>query len=177
LGYEPKSETLIDEPFVKVTTSQTLCYQLQPVVFTSYDIYSYYTDATDPIRFTNEEVLRFGRSDNTSMNWLGEHRAVVVQDDERTVSRMHAELRHVKGKGWFLFDMGTPNGTTVFRAYGGGVVYCSRESDEVERCIRINTGDVFFLGPSATSRKEAPGRAFVDIGARNKAFRFERVIE
>lgn len=151
-------------------------YQLQPIVFTGRDSWSYYTDVAEPIVFTSKEIVRFGRTDDSDPHWLEEYRGVAIGD--RSVSRKHAQLEH-RGLEWCLTDLGSANGTIVIRGYRGGKIFRVAGFTDIERRIRVSTGDLFFFGPKAGYQYDTDRRPMatpeVEPFVRGKAFRFERI--
>jgi len=151
-------------------------YQLQPIVFNGQGPWSYFTDDADPIVFTSDEIVRFGREDRSDPHWLEEHRGVALSD--RSISRKHAQLEH-RGNEWVLTDLASANGTIVLRGYNGGKIFRSSGFSDAERGIQVSTGDLFFFGPSGGYRHDVRSRSAstpsVEPFVRGKAFRFERI--
>ncbi|MDO4537943.1 MAG: FHA domain-containing protein [Coriobacteriales bacterium] len=163
-----------DLPFAKKKSN--VRFQLQPIVFTGEGVWSYYTDSMGPITFTSDEIVRFGRMDNSDPHWLEEHKGISINN--MNVSRKHAQLEH-RGLEWFLTDLGSANGTIVLRGYGGGKIFRVAGYSEVERRIQVSTGDLFFFGPKGGYRYDTTARPLttpkVETLVRGKAFRFELV--
>lgn len=179
LGWTVDTSTVFG-PQIKETATAIARYQLQPVVFVGQDAWSYYCDGADPIVFSKDDVVRFGRYGGIDPRWSEE--CVFIPCEDNSVSRKHAELRHTS-TGWYLTDLGTTekgslNGTIVFRAYGRGVIFRKSGYSELDRKIKLSTGDIIYLGPSNGghySVEKRYGSPKVDLHAHGKAYRFERI--
>ena len=144
-------------------------FRLQPIVMNGFDVFAYRTDNDLPgVEFCRGDEVRIGRPADGSAGWL--EQGVAVRLSCPSVSRMHAKLSYLEGRGWVIEDLGSSYGTLLIRAHS------ARNEFLRGGAAPLRSGDLVFLAPKAEVLDRGVGSSLVYplVGVRGFALRFER---